>query len=186
LHSLCTFGTYQHCLIFDVRRLPDRARSTCQFEDCRYGYGDYTYIVVSNVHLLDHVCGFATLRLWVGGCFDLTSFAGVLTSNQPRKLVKARVESFFVAARNCHVKGGPSPQMTGSGVSPVYLLSLPKQRLHSMNIDTMATPCNAFIHQAPTTSHRVTDRTRSRGSRANSQKLARDLLPDGDSMMEVL
>jgi hypothetical protein len=120
LHSLCTFGTYQHCLIFDVRRLPDRARSTCQFEDCRYGYGDYTYIVVGNVHLLDHFCGFATLRLWVGGCFDLTSFAGVLTSNQPRKLVKARVESFFVAARNCHVKGGPSPQMTGSGVSPVY------------------------------------------------------------------
>jgi hypothetical protein len=38
-----------------------------------------TYIVVSHVNLLDHVCGFATLRLWVGGCFDLTSSAGVLT-----------------------------------------------------------------------------------------------------------
>jgi presenilin-like A22 family membrane protease len=26
-----------------------------------------TYIVVSHVHLLDHVCCFTTLRLWVGG-----------------------------------------------------------------------------------------------------------------------
>lgn len=67
-----------------------------------------TYIVVSHVHLLDHVCDFVTGLCWLAS--DLTSSAGVVTSNQPRRKIPEPVSNHFSYRAICHVKmeDGPS------------------------------------------------------------------------------
>jgi hypothetical protein len=69
-----------------------------------------TYIVVSNVHLLDHDCGFATVGGLVGVLISRSWLRGDLESTSG-KIIKARVSNHFsCVARECHVKGGPSPR----------------------------------------------------------------------------
>jgi hypothetical protein len=142
LHILCTFEIYQH---LDVRRLPDQARSTCQSRVV--GMGN-TYIVVSNVNLLDHVCD---LRLCVGGCFDLTSSAGVVTSNQinlGENYHQSPSRIIIFLELPCERRAVPA--MTGSGVSaciPSFTAETTTPFTY-LRMITPAIPCNAITQHA--------------------------------------